>query len=211
MFLQGFPGDIGPPGQNGPEGPKVSKAQLYTWGPNHCCFWFPWPSLAELLSWLLYSLLCKGGFCFCNTLSIWQICLCHLWYLQNNGWLLNMCCATPGKTRRKRLARPKRGSWIRGETASRSAVFYGVNQRIVLQRGYWQHYRFQGDEGPIGPPGATGLEVSFRELKKWMLMLHLINRSFFVIPHLSARLAVGVRFGSVQWSCGETLWSGMQH
>lgn len=25
LFLQGFPGDIGPPGQNGPEGPKVSR------------------------------------------------------------------------------------------------------------------------------------------------------------------------------------------
>lgn len=27
-FSQGFPGDIGPPGQNGPEGPKVSKVAL---------------------------------------------------------------------------------------------------------------------------------------------------------------------------------------
>lgn len=25
---QGFPGDIGPPGKNGPEGPKVSRVTL---------------------------------------------------------------------------------------------------------------------------------------------------------------------------------------
>lgn len=27
-FLQGFPGDIGPPGENGPEGLKVSGAEI---------------------------------------------------------------------------------------------------------------------------------------------------------------------------------------
>lgn len=34
IFLQGFPGDIGPPGQNGPEGPKVSYLFLSQTFPN---------------------------------------------------------------------------------------------------------------------------------------------------------------------------------
>lgn len=34
FFLQGFPGDIGPPGQNGPEGPKVCYLFLSQTFPN---------------------------------------------------------------------------------------------------------------------------------------------------------------------------------
>lgn len=34
FFFQGFPGDIGPPGQNGPQGPKVCYLFLRQTFPN---------------------------------------------------------------------------------------------------------------------------------------------------------------------------------
>lgn len=50
MFSQGFPGDIGPPGQNGIEGPKVCISLFWSLKVPKICNWVPYCKLvADML------------------------------------------------------------------------------------------------------------------------------------------------------------------
>lgn len=80
-----------------------------------------------------------------------------------------------GKTRGQRFTRPTRDSWLGGKTVrchphkndpsvpERHEKIYSTRLFMAMSLSHTKIsiICFQGDEGPIGPPGPTGLEVSY--------------------------------------------------